>query len=290
MTTLGAVFLPYLPPERLRSIVEKAEECGLEELWLWEDCFRESGIATAAAALAWSDTLRVGVGLLPVPLRNVAATAMEIATLERLFPGRVRIAVGHGAQDWMHQVNARVESPLTLLREYLDALRALLRGETVSTEGRYVTLRNVTLDWPPERAPEILAGAIGPRSMRLVGGSADGAVVVAGTSPAALTEAISLLNEGAHAASRPEPVPVVLYVHAATGPTADERMEGERERWGYESTVDRVVTGDAKAIAAAVRTWAAAGAQTVILQPTPDEPDLEGFIEMVARDIRPLVD
>ena len=54
-------------------------------MWLWEDCFAESGIATAAAALAWTERLTVGIGLLPVPLRNVALSAMENATLERLF-------------------------------------------------------------------------------------------------------------------------------------------------------------------------------------------------------------
>ena len=88
MTALGVVFLPQLPPERLRAVARAADDAGLEQLWLWEDCFWESGIASVAAALAWTERLRVGVGLLPVPLRNVALTAMEVATLHRLFPGR----------------------------------------------------------------------------------------------------------------------------------------------------------------------------------------------------------
>jgi alkanesulfonate monooxygenase SsuD/methylene tetrahydromethanopterin reductase-like flavin-dependent oxidoreductase (luciferase family) len=70
MTTLGAVYLPYNPPERLRSVVKAADEVGLEELWLWEDCFLQGGIASMAAALGWTERLRVGVGLLPVPLRT----------------------------------------------------------------------------------------------------------------------------------------------------------------------------------------------------------------------------
>ncbi len=162
MTGLGAVFRPQLPPERLREVVRLADASGLEELWLWEDCFREGGISAAAAALAWSEQVRVGVGLLPVPLRNVAITAMEVATLDRLFPGRAIVGVGHGVQDWMGQVGARVESPVTLLREHLDALRALLRGERLTTEGRYVTLDDVALDWPPTGPVEILAGVGGP--------------------------------------------------------------------------------------------------------------------------------
>ena len=94
-----------------------ADAAGLEELWLWEDCFRESGLAPAAAVLAWTERIRVGVGLYPVPLRNVALTAMELASVERLFPGRHIVGVGHGVQEWMGQVGARVESPVTLLRE-----------------------------------------------------------------------------------------------------------------------------------------------------------------------------
>ena len=84
---LGITFVPSLPPEQLRGLATAAEESGLDELWVWEDCFKESGIASATAALAWTSRIRVGIGLLPVPLRNVALTAMELATMERMFPG-----------------------------------------------------------------------------------------------------------------------------------------------------------------------------------------------------------
>src|SRR5215212_3311335 len=140
MTTLGAIFVPQNPPESLRRIAEAADDAGLEELWLWEDCFLNGGISAAAAALAWTANLRVGVGITPVPFRNVAVQAMEIATLRRMFGERAIIGIGHGVQEWMGQVGARPESPMTLLREYASALRALLNGETVTTKGRYVHL------------------------------------------------------------------------------------------------------------------------------------------------------
>jgi alkanesulfonate monooxygenase SsuD/methylene tetrahydromethanopterin reductase-like flavin-dependent oxidoreductase (luciferase family) len=287
MTTLGAVFLPQLPPERLRSVAQAADEAGLEELWLWEDCFLESGVASAAAALAWTNRLRVGVGLLPVPLRNVAIAGMEVATLQRLFPGRVTIGVGHGVQDWMGQVGARVESPMTLLREYLGALRALLRGEKVTVAGRYVRLEGVGLDWPPATPTPVYAGAIGPRSLRLCGELADGTILTGGTTPAKVREARQLIDEGA--AGRDQRQPIVVYLHAATGPGAEQRMDAERVVWGYEEGRDCFAVGDADAVAAAVRRWAEAGADTVVLQPTPDDPDPEGFMRFVAREVRPLV-
>ena len=151
MTILAATCLPQVPPERLREVARAAEDAGLAELWLWEDCFWGGAMTLASALLAWTDRLAVGIGVLPVPLRNVALTAMEAAALERMFPGRVTVGVGHGVQDWMGQVGARAGSPLTLLAEYLQALRGLLGGERVTTDGRYVKLDDVALGLPPRQ-------------------------------------------------------------------------------------------------------------------------------------------
>ncbi|PJE95764.1 LLM class flavin-dependent oxidoreductase [Streptomyces carminius] len=290
MVSLGVVFRPQLPPERLRSVARAAEEAGLEQLWLWEDCFLESGIAAASAALAWTERLRVGVGLLPVPLRNVALTAMEAATVHRMFPGRAVLAVGHGVQDWMGQVGVRAESPLTLLREYTDALRGLLRGERLTVDGRYVRLDGVALGWPPPQVPAVLGGASGPRSLRLVAEAADGAVLTAGTSPEAVRRMRRLLDETPPPEGGGGRRELVVYLHTATGatgPGADARMRAELEAFG--DTPDTAATGDAATVAAAVERLAEAGADTVVLQPAADEPDVEGFIRFAAREVRPLV-
>ncbi|MER6460335.1 LLM class flavin-dependent oxidoreductase [Streptomyces sp. NPDC001228] len=291
MTTLGAVFRPQLPPERLRDVVRVGEEVGLEELWLWEDCFREGGISTAAAALAWSERMRIGVGLLPVPLRNVAVTAMEAAALHRMFPGRAILGVGHGVQDWMGQVGARADSPLTLLHEHLDALRALLRGERLTVDGRYVRLDDVALDWPPAGPVPVFAGAEGPRTLRLSGAAADGTVLTSSTSPDGVRRARRIVEEGRAAAGRDaaEPHEVVVYLLTATGPGAAARLRSELAAEGLESVSGLGVAGDAGAVAEAVRRLAEAGADTVVLQPTGDEPDPEGFVRFTAEEVRPLV-
>ncbi|MEU9332410.1 LLM class flavin-dependent oxidoreductase [Streptomyces sp. NPDC048290] len=290
MTTLGAVFRPQLPPERLRALARLADDSGIEELWLWEDCFREGGISTAAAALAWTERVRIGVGLLPVPLRNVALTAMEVASLDRMFPGRAVVAVGHGVQDWMGQVGARAGSPLTLLREHLTALRRLLAGETLDVSGRYVTLSDVTLDWPPARPVPILAGATGPRTLRLTGEAADGTVLTSETTPDDLRRARAAIEEGRRSAGRTDAAHrVVVYLLAATGPGAEQRVRAELAADGHAEDSGRGVAGDAATVAAAVRRLADASADAVILQPTGDEPDPEAFLRFVAKDVRPLI-
>lgn len=288
MTSLGAVFRPQSPPEQLREVVTAAEAGGLDELWLWEDCFLESGIATTAAALAWSERVQIGIGLLPVPLRNVALTAMEIATLDRLFPGRTHIAVGHGVQSWMEQAGARVDSPMTLLREHVTALRALLRGDEVTTSGRYVELERVALGWPPQDTTPIHVGAVGPRTFELAGEVADGTVLTAGTSPAQLAERRRLVLQASERAGRTDGHRFTVYVLATADRSAIPRLEAEVPD---EPDADgpQWVAGDAGEVAAAVEEWAAAGADAVVLQPGADEPDPSGFVRFVAEEVAPLM-
>ena len=264
MTTLGVACLPQLPPEKLRDVAVAADAAGLEELWLWEDCFWGGAVPACSAALAWTASLRVGIGVLPVPLRNVATAAMDAAMLHRLFPGRVTIGVGHGIQSWMGQTGTAVESPMTLLREYLAALRALLAGSRLSADGRYVRLDDVALEWPPSEAPEVLVGAIGPRTLRLSGEAADGTVLTAGNGPEEVRRARELIAEGQAAAGRVGGHRLVVHLNVADH--------------------------DAGRTAAAVAGLAEAGADSVVLQPSPREAgDLEGFVRFASERVRPLL-
>lgn len=287
---LGITFVPTLAPERLPSLARAAEAGGLDEFWVWEDCFKESGIATAAVALACTERVRVGIGLLPVPLRNVAMTAMEVATLERMFPGRLLAGVGHGVQSWMGQAGARVASPMTLLREYTDALRRLLDGDEVTVSGRYVQLDRVRLDWPATPAAPLLLGGDGPKSLALAGELGDGSILSAALTDDQIRTACEVIAKAHAAGARAaDPHPIVATQIAATGPGAQERLDRELPRWGKDPEQGVGVAGDAARIAESVRRLAALGATSVSIQPTEDEPDLEGFIGFLGREVRPLL-
>ncbi|MHA6694914.1 LLM class flavin-dependent oxidoreductase [Homoserinimonas sp. A520] len=277
---VGAVFSPYQnAPEAFRAAVEAAEEAGVPELWLWEDCFRQSAFATASAALAWTDRLRIGIGISPMPLRNVAVTAMEIATIERMFPGRLYPGIGHGVLPWMAQVGARVASPLTLMREYIPALRSLLAGDEVTVSGRYVTFDRVRLEYPPENAPPVYAAGEGPKTLGLTGEVADGTILVAGRTPAEFSDQIRAVNEGRSRATHGDSAKIIAYVTAAFGDGAEARVRADLGDSGIDG--DRAVWGDADAVAAAVKRFAAVGIDDVVLLPAAGEPDLAEFFRAV---------
>lgn len=282
---LGITFVPTLPPEDLRAMAVAAEEAGLDELWVWEDCFKESAIASAAAALAWTSRLRVGIGLMPVPLRNVAITAMELASLERMFPGRLIAGVGHGVQFWMEQVGAKPQSPLTLLREYTLALRALLNGERVTTHGEYVRLDDVALDWPPDPAPPLMVGGEGPKSVRLTAELGDGTLLAAARTDDEIRAARALVREVKGEATHP----LVAGQLVTTGHGAERRLADELPTWGRKPGMGIGAAGNAEVIAASVRHLADLGCTNVAIQPTAAEPDLDGLIRFLGHEVRPLL-
>jgi alkanesulfonate monooxygenase SsuD/methylene tetrahydromethanopterin reductase-like flavin-dependent oxidoreductase (luciferase family) len=283
MTILAATCLPQVPPERLREVARAAQEAGLAELWLWEDCFWGGAMTLASALLAWTDRLAVAVGVLPVPLRNVALTAMEAAALERLYPGRITVGVGHGVQEWMGQVGARPGSPLTLLAEYLQALRGLLNGERLTTAGRYVKLDDVQLGLPPRTAPPVFSAATGPRTLRVSGQFADGTILDSSCTPDRLRAAREVIGQARAAAGLAGPHQVVVYLQTVTGPDAAGRLAA----LGPDGTA--AVAGDAAEVAAAVRFLAGAGADKVVLHPDPADQDPVGFIRFAAEQVQPLL-
>jgi alkanesulfonate monooxygenase SsuD/methylene tetrahydromethanopterin reductase-like flavin-dependent oxidoreductase (luciferase family) len=287
--TIGVVCPPWFPPEDLVGTAQAAEAAGIAQLWLWEDCFSESGIAAASAALASTSRLQVRVGLMPVPLRNVALTAMEVATMARMFPGRFQHVVGHGVLDWMGQVGARVESPLTLLREYVDALDRLLAGDEVTVEGRYVRLDQVRLAYPPAAPFATWAAGDGEKTLSLIGEIASGVLIDSGTSPARAAQIIALLQDSRSRVGRSDVPDIALYARVFRGPDA---------RAGYEATVGALpsdpgdlqgLVGSADEIAEGVRRYADAGVGTVVLQAEQHETDLHDFVAFVAGEIAPRV-
>lgn len=286
MTVLGVIFRPQLPPEQLRAVAEAADASGVDELWLWEDCFDEGGIACAAAALAWMQRLHVGIGVLPVPLRNPAVAAMEIASLARMFPGRIEVGVGHGVLDWMQQVGARVASPMTLLREYVTAVQRLLAGETVTTDGRCVRLRDVKLGWPPNPKPPLHVGAVGAKTVALAGELGDG-VVLTGGNP---VEDVAKGRAGFDAGwgRRPGRGRVTAYLVTTPGPDGEQRYRAEMRHWGLDPHSDAGAYGSAEDVAATVRRWAEAGADAVVLQPSAEQDPVE-FARFAGTRVRPLV-
>lgn len=306
--SIGVRWDPRWVPEDVTEIARTVEELGYDELWLVEDCFSSGGLTLAAAALASTERLVVGVGLLPALARNAAIAAMELAGLARAFPGRFVPAFGHGVDDWMRQIDARPEKRLTALEETVRAVRELLAGETVDRRGSYVRLSDVTLEHPPATPPPVLIGTTGPRGLALAGAAAEGTVIPEVASPDAVRWA------RAQAAAGGGPGRTVVYSYLSLDDDSAAGVAAARplvERWtqsgvfpdmaeqdglgrdGAGELDDALLqsiaaAGDAQACAATVRGLLDAGADSVVLLPRAGDAreQIAKFAELVLPELR----
>lgn len=193
---IGIMYRREHSPEQLPAFARSVEAAGYDELWVVEDCFFGSGVASATTALAVTESITVGLGIMPAVVRNPAFAAMEIATLARLFPGRFLPGFGHGVKGWMEQIGALPASQLKALEETAVVVGRLLKGERVNFAGDAVRLRDAELVFPPPQIPPISLGVRGQKSLRVSGRSADGTILAEFASPAYVKWARERIAQG----------------------------------------------------------------------------------------------
>ncbi|WP_370357734.1 LLM class flavin-dependent oxidoreductase [Catenulispora sp. MAP12-49] len=277
MTSLriGVMYDRAWAPEGLPEFAREAERLGADELWVVEDLGWGGGISASAVALAATSRMRVGLGIAPAPLRNPALLAMEAAFLARVYPGRFVAGIGHGVGDWMASVGAAPDSPLKLLAESTEAVRALLRGEQVQTRGSEVRIDDLKLVHPPAQVPPVVLGVVRPRSLELAGRLADGTVIAEGQGPADLEAALALIRKGG-ATQEHE---LIVFAFAAVADDAEQAaaalhpaIEGQAAWLGRTPEELFTVSGTPAQAAARIAELEAAGATSVVLRFSGEEP------------------
>jgi 5,10-methylenetetrahydromethanopterin reductase len=187
------------------------EERGFSEIWQGDNRLARDCIVLMSAFLTHTKRLRVASGVLPIWTRNPAVIAASFSTMWELggkVGGRGRVMLGLGA--WWEPIASRVgvkmSKPLKAMRENIEAVRQLLTMETVTYQGEFVNLENVSLDVvygdkSPRDIP-IYLGATGPKMLELAGEICDGVCLNYGVSVDYVKRAIALVEKGAQKAGK----------------------------------------------------------------------------------------
>ncbi|MHA6783516.1 LLM class flavin-dependent oxidoreductase [Pseudonocardia saturnea] len=322
---LGILLLSTTPPERLAELAALCEELGFDEVWLAEDYFFYGGFTAAASALAATSRIRVGLGIMSCVARHPAAAAMEIASLDRAFPGRFLPGVGHGVPAWVRQMGLTPTSPMRALTEAVTGIRtALTSHEPFTVEGEYFTFRDVVLFHRPATEVPLYLGVIGEKGCELAGRIADGNVLSVLAPTEYVSWARSLGEKGMRDAGRSGTFGVPTYVLTSVGPDRDKARAAVRESLafylqavgptpltgaigindtvseliaagGYQALLDGMpedwvdvlaVSGTPDEAADRIRAYWAAGADSVILSPQPPD-GTEAQLRLIAAEVLP---
>lgn len=178
------------------DLIVEAERLGYHRAWLYDSPAITSDVWIALALAAErTSTIGLGPGVLVPSLRHPMTNAAAIATLAAIAPGRVAVAIGSGFTG-RYTLGKR---PLrwAVVEEYVQTLRALLRGETVGWEGasiRMLHTEGFVADRPVE--VEVLIGADGPKGTAVAERVGDGVFAAGVPNPAAAGRPSSLLQFG----------------------------------------------------------------------------------------------
>jgi 5,10-methylenetetrahydromethanopterin reductase len=159
-------------------------------------------VSLAAVAVA-TERIRLGPGVTDPYTRHPALTASAVATLDELSRGRALLGLGIGGYGF-GQIGLEGRLPVAAMRETVEVVRRLLRGDEVSLEGKVVTLRRGRLEFRAVQ-PEVPIhfATHGVQITRLAGQVADGVLFANILVPSALATYLATLQDGMASAGRP---------------------------------------------------------------------------------------
>ena len=168
-----------LPVRDAVEIAQRAEERGLESVWVYETIGRDA--PTSLGAIAFSTRrILLGTGLLSLFVRTPTLLPMTYASLDELSNGRMILGIGVSYERALRSRHAVPfpERPFTMLREYVDVFRGALAADPFRYEGQIVSLKGFSLGFKPRRARiPVYLGAHNPKMLELAGEIADGVVL-----------------------------------------------------------------------------------------------------------------
>lgn len=203
-------------PRDCVALARIAEANGYHAVWFPENAFGRGALPAASACAAATTTIGIGIGVFNPYNRHPTLMAMEIAALDELAQGRVRLGIGSGIAASTERMGLSAARPLAAVRDAITILRAMLKGEEVDYAGELFSARKVKLDWPAPRPDmPLLMAARGEQALALAGKLADG-LIISNMCPAEFTQAAVLtMREAARQAQRAVPAEVVQYVPCA---------------------------------------------------------------------------
>jgi 5,10-methylenetetrahydromethanopterin reductase len=199
---LGVYFDGFSTASEIIAVSVQAEAAGANSLWFAQHMgYREALIMAAAAASATRSSKLVPTAITPY-LWPSLPTAMSLATLHELAPGRIGVAVSVGNLLNLSESGREPVKPVRVIREYVTNIRALMSGQAVHAAGLIETLHGAHMEFGKDIQIPIYVASTGPLVMQLAGQIGDGILLSAGLTHAYTRRCLEAVATGARQAGR----------------------------------------------------------------------------------------
>jgi probable F420-dependent oxidoreductase len=200
---IGAM-LPHLGtgmgPAAIVEAARRAEELGYDSLWVIERLLYPTNprspypvtpdgslpkmyaraltpIETLAYVAAHTSRIALGTSVLIMPLHNPVMLARQLATLDVLSGGRLRVGLGQGwSLDEIEAAGGTPKGRAARADEFVQVLKAIWTTDPVEFSGQFFSMPRSTLQPKPIQSPHppIYMAAYVPGALERVGRTANG--------------------------------------------------------------------------------------------------------------------
>ena len=186
-------------------------------------------LTTLAYFAAVTERVGLGTEVLVLPQRQPALVAKQVATVDILSGGRVRLGVGVGWQEREYQsLGVPFRERGRRMDECLRLLRAYWADRSVTFQGRYYTAEAMAMDPKPRpgtSGPPIWMGGSAEAALRRIGELGDGWLAGGGETPESAREKMTVIRRSAESAGRD---PATLGYQIQLGNPSDLDRMAER--------------------------------------------------------------
>ncbi len=274
--------------EQLRDAVQRAEADGFDSFWIAQIFGLD---ALTALAVAGSSTSRIELGTAVVPTypRHPMMLAGQALTVQAATGDRLALGIGLSHKIVIEDLwGYSYAKPVRHMREYLEALLPLLRGESVAVTGEDITCIG-SLDIAGAGAPDVIVAALGAQMLKLAGSTGCGTITWCTGERTLLEHVVPRITEAADAAGQPRPRVVAgLPVCVTADPDAARALVAEQlalygglpsyramlDLEGADGPADVAIIGDEDHVASALGRLADGGVtefSAVIAAPSPED-------------------
>jgi 5,10-methylenetetrahydromethanopterin reductase len=178
---------PNMPVRDVINIAKEAENNNFDSVWVHENPFIRDVVNFLSGIALSTSKIKFASGCISAITRLPILTASTFASLGELSNGRAILGFGLGGFPWLPKIGYKVfpvqeTKPLLRLKEYLQIVAPLLRGESVSLQGKFYTANELKLEWTPKKVPIYLA-SYGQKILKALSPFVDGVII----SPALMT-------------------------------------------------------------------------------------------------------
>lgn len=158
------------------EVTRRADAAGIHSVWVPESPGDPDAHTWLASFGGATTSIRLATGVVAAPLRHPIGELMAAKALADITSGRFILGVGSGNQSSLERMGIKFRPPIGYLQEYLTVCRLGLAGSPVAHEGRYFSLKGVSIDPSSYDIPLVVA-AHNPMMLKLAGRLADGVLL-----------------------------------------------------------------------------------------------------------------